>query len=39
MVGCFYNMSTLVRLFYAKVSLTIKVSNYIQYKNVPLQSF
>ena len=27
-------MSTLIGLFYAKASLTIMVSNYIQYKNV-----
>ena len=38
MVGCFYGMST-IRLFYAKVSLRVIVSNYIEYKNVSSQSF
>ena len=32
-------MSTLVGLFYAKVSLTIMLSNYIQYKNLSCQLF
>ena len=32
LVGWFYCMSTLIGLFYAQVSLTFMVSNYLQYK-------
>ena len=32
-------MLTLVELFYAKISLTIMLSNDILYKNISLQSF
>ena len=39
LVGWFYSMSTLVGLFYTKVSLMIMDSNYIQYKNLSSQSF
>ena len=36
--GWFYCMSALVGLFSAKINLTIMVTNYIEYKDVSLQS-
>ena len=37
LIGWFY-MSNLFGLFYTEVSLTNMVSNYILFKNIPLQS-
>ena len=39
LVGWFWQCQHLVGLYYAQISLTIIVSNFIKFKNISLQSF